>query len=330
MSIELRPEDQLFYKHYLHDFVPERIFDAHAHMLDLRTFPAERQEEMAGLPVVQSLEAIRNVMNWLHPGRGYAGMFFGDPEAEDLDSQNAFVSEQIRDHPQCRGHFCIRPTDDPEWVRDEVKRLGLHGLKCYHTHSAFRPIWESPISTYLPEPFWRIAHEQEWTITLHMVKRYCVADPENQQEILTLCRRYPGVRLILAHSARAFNPQHNLDGLEAIRTLDNVWFDSSANCDAMAHIAILRIFGHQRLMYGSDFWVSHLRGLPVAAGDSFVWLYENSDAWTDGPYSPKPVLVGLEHLRSLRWACWSQGLTDSQIEDIFYRNAEMLWSVNGS
>ena len=52
---------------------------------------------------------------------------------------------------------------------------------------------------------------------------------------------YPGVRLILAHSARGFNPQHNIDGLEALRTLDNVWFDSSANCDAMAHIAILKI-----------------------------------------------------------------------------------------
>ena len=153
-------------------------------------------------------------------------------------------------------------------------------------------------------------------------------DPQNQQEIQTLCRRYPDARLILAHSARGFNPQHNIDGLATLRGLGNVWFDTSANCDAMAHIAILKILGHQHLMYGSDFWISHLRGIPIAANDSFIWLYENSDAWTEGPVSPKPVFVGLEHLRSLRWACWSQGLSDKQVEDIFYRNAETMWNID--
>jgi predicted TIM-barrel fold metal-dependent hydrolase len=36
------------------------------------------------------------------------------------------------------------------------------------------------------------------------------------------------------------------------------------------------------------------------------------------------VIVGLEHIRSLKWACWSEKLSDSQVEDIFYNNAARL------
>jgi hypothetical protein len=85
--------------------------------------------------------------------------------------------------------------------------------------------------------------------------------------------------------------------------------------------------GHKKLMYGSDFWVSHLRGRPVAAADSFLWLYEETPVWNENHRQITPALVGLEHLRSLKWAFWSARLSDSQIEDIFWNNAASLFSV---
>jgi len=41
----------------------------------------------------------------------------------------------------------------------------------------------------------------------------------------------------------------------------------------------------------------------------------------------QPVLTGFEHLRSLKWACWSENLSDAQIEDIFWNNAAGLFGV---
>ena len=41
----------------------------------------------------------------------------------------------------------------------------------------------------------------------------------------------------------------------------------------------------------------------------------------------QPVLTGFEHLRSLKWACWSENLSDAQIEDIFWNNATGLFGV---
>jgi hypothetical protein len=80
-------------------------------------------------------------------------------------------------------------------------------------------------------------------------------------------------------------------------------------------------------MYGTDLPVSHLRGRSVAAADSFVWLYEDSPVWIGKHRRIKPVLIGLEHLRSVEWACGSERLSDRQVEDVFWNNAAELFGI---
>ena len=80
-------------------------------------------------------------------------------------------------------------------------------------------------------------------------------------------------------------------------------------------------------MYGCDYPVSHLRGRSLGAADSFLWLYEDTPVWGEKHAQVNPVLVGLEHLRSLKWACWSEKLTENQIEDIFWNNAARLFHI---
>jgi glutamate-1-semialdehyde 2,1-aminomutase len=134
------------------------------------------------------------------------------------------------------------------------------------------------------------------------------------------------LKLILAHSARGFQPAHNLEGLPQLVGLDNLYFDTSANCEPIAHEAIIRYAGHRRLLYGSDFWASHLRGRSFGAADSFCWVDPDTPVWAYERIHIKPVLVGLEHIRSIKWACWSLGLTDSAVEHIFWNNAAGLFA----
>jgi glutamate-1-semialdehyde 2,1-aminomutase len=176
----------------------------------------------------------------------------------------------------------------------------------------------------------KVAHEEGWVITLHIVRAHGLADESNIHWIRRYCARYPNMKLILAHSARGFQPSHNFEGLPSLVGLDNLYFDGSVNCEPMAHLAVLRIMGHERFMYGSDFPVSHLRGRSVAAADSFLWLYESTPVWGANHARINPVLVGLEHLRALKWACWAERLSDSQIEDIFWNNAAKLFKVSPS
>ena len=248
-------------------------------------------------------------------------------DAGPFTEQNEWVARSAAGAPDCRGMFFIRPKDDPEWARQEVKRLGLHGFKCYHSMAKTKPTWEAEISQFLPEQVVRVAHEEQWAITLHMVRDRAVSDPDNIRWIRHVCETYPDMRLILAHSARGFQPGHNLEGLPNLTGLDNLYFDTSANCEPIAHQAIIRIIGHDKLMYGTDLPVSHNRGRSVGISDTFLWLDADSPVWKEKHRTIKPLTVGMEHLRSLKWACWSERLSDSQVDDIFWNNAAQLLNL---
>jgi glutamate-1-semialdehyde 2,1-aminomutase len=317
--------DRDFYERELASFIPDRVFDAHAHLWQAEYVEAAFSNICPKLTV--GIEAYKNLMEDLHPGRRLATLFIPLPSREYARQNSEWIAQHTATDALCRGLFFVKPEDDPEWVRQEVRRLGLHGLKCYHITAATNPTWEADIPDYLPERLVKVAHEEGWVITLHMVKSRAVADPGNIHWIRHYCETYPGMTLILAHSARGFEPAHNLEGLPHLKGLDNLYFDTSANCEPVAHEAIIRIIGHDKLLYGSDLPVSHLRGRSVAVADTFLWLYENSPVWGEKHSTIHPVLVGLEHLRSLKWACWSTGLSDNQVEDIFWNNAARLFGV---
>ncbi len=318
--------DHEFFTRELDSFLPDRIFDAHTHLWKHECVAWS----IPGLSPDVGYPEYARLMQDIHGNRPTEALFIPFATEENrtrIPVANNWVSQNISTHPNCRALFFITPQDNPEQVREEVHRLGLHGLKCYHSFASTHPTWEASIPDFLPEPFLKIAHEENWVITLHMVKSRAVADPDNLHWIRHYCQTYPGMNLILAHSARGFQPAHNLEGLGQLKGLDNLFFDTSANCEPIAHQAILRILGHEKLMYGSDLPISHMRGRSLGAADSFVWLYENTPVWGEKHSAIQPILIGLEHLRSIKWACWSERLSDSAVEDIFWNNAAKLFNL---
>jgi len=318
-------------------FLPDRVFDAHAHLFCHEHFGAGGVPAHAvGAPERLGLAEYFEFAEWLHPGgRTAGGLFFGLVFAQGApggrDANNAFVAAEVaaaasRNQPVF-GQLVVPPEMDPELVRQEVRRAGFVGLKCYHTMARIDgPTWNATIDQYLPEDHVRIAHEEGLTITLHIVRDRGLADPLNQAIIRRYCERYPNMRLILAHAARGFNPWHTIEGIDALRGLPNVWFDTSAVTEAGAFEAIIETMGHERLLYGTDFHVSHLRGRCVAIGDAFHWFYADDRDLDERHTTLAPVLIGLESLRSLRLAARRMRLSDRQIEDIFFGNAAKLFS----
>jgi glutamate-1-semialdehyde 2,1-aminomutase len=329
---ELADADKSMIAREVEPFLPDRVFDAHAHLFCAEHYaPAAPPAHLAGNPERLGLAKYLRYAEWIHPGgRTAGGLFFGLAFTGDRAANNAFVAAEVARGRErglrTFGQMIVAPGDDPEAVREQVRRDGFVGLKCYHTLAHVEgPTWHAPIEAYLPEPLARLAHEEGLSITLHMVRDRALADPLNQATIRRYCERYPNMRLILAHAARGFNPWHTIEGIDSLRGLGNVWFDTSAVTEAGAFEAIVETFGHERLLYGSDFYISHMRGRCVAIGDSFHWLYAE-DMGVEKHATLQPVLVGLESLRSLRLAARRLKLTDGQVEDIFYNNAARLFS----
>jgi glutamate-1-semialdehyde 2,1-aminomutase len=330
---ELTNADRAMIAREVEPFLPDRVFDAHAHLFCAEHYaPGTRPAHEAGMPDPLGLDAYFRYIEWLHPGgRTAGGLFFGLAFTGDRAANNAFVAAEAaagraRGAPVL-GQLIVAPDDDPEQVRAAVRQGGFVGLKCYHTLARVDgPTWHASIESYLAEEHVRVAHEEGLSITLHMVRDRALADSLNQATIRRYCERYPNMRLILAHAGRGFNPWHTIEGVEHLRGLPNVWFDTSAITEAGAFESIVDVFGHTRLLYGSDFYISHLRGRCVAIGDSFHWFYAEDMRLDERHTTLQPVLVGLESLRSLRLAARRLRLSDAQIEDIFYNNAAQLFA----
>lgn len=321
---ELRDYDREFFDKELNTFVPDRVFDAHAHLY--RSFDWGSSHATDHGPSVVTMREFQRQIEWLTPGRCTSGLFFGVAFHDGFRDANAFVSAEVATDPASLGQMLVSPYQDPEEMRQEGRRMRFRGIKVYHSFLREKPTWNAEIGQFLIDDHVRVANQEGWSITLHMVKSRALADVQNQQIIVNYCKRYPNIRLILAHAARGFNVYHTIEGIGALRGLDNVWFDISAVTEAGAFEAIVETMGHRRLLWGSDFPISHLRGRCVAVGDQFLWLYEDTLPWKSiMPYPPRPLLIGLESLRALKLAAMHLHLSDRQIEDIFYGNAaEML------
>ena len=82
-------------------------------------------------------------------------------------------------------------------------------------------------------------------------------------------------------------------------------------------------------MMGTDFGpASHQHGRSVPVADTFLWLYDDAPVWQEKHTTIRPVLIILEHLRSLKWACQAVGLTDRQVEGVFHDNAARLLGLD--
>lgn len=312
----------------LASFVPPAVFDAHAHLYEVAHFRGDVLELLRGGPAIAGWETYCEYIRQITPGRRTSGLFFGFPHPQvEFDAANALVAREVKRDARSRGQMLIYPSMDPELIRQTVRREGFVGLKCYHVYSDQKPTTEASIPSYLPESQVRVAHEEGLSITVHMVRSRAMADPDNQEVIRRYARAYPNARFILAHAARGFNPHHTIEGIGALRGLGNVWCDTSAVTEAGAMEEIIRVLGAGRLLYGSDFPVSHIHGRCVAVGDSFIWLSEQ-DLALDQPYGRiVPALVGLESLRVLKLACRSMNLSDTEVEGIFRTNAESLFGL---
>ncbi len=321
--------DRELFDRELASFTPQRIFDAHAHWYRADHFPEGATPPLikSGPPVAGSA-TFDEAIGQLIPNRQTEGLFFPYPHAQvDVDAANDFLHEQLKLRPGSRGQMLVTPAQDPEFIRETVRRCGFVGLKCYHLFSPRRPTFESLIEEYLPEEQVRIAHEEGLSITLHMVRARALADPANQATIRRFCSQYPNMRLILAHAARGFNPHHTMEGIHSLRGLANVWFDTSAVTDSGAVEAIIHTLGHERVLYGSDFPVSHLRGRCVALGDGFFWISAANTDLTVSYGELNLSLIGLESLRMIKIAAMSTRLSDGQVEDIFSGNATKLFGL---
>ncbi len=307
----------------LQDFLPDKAFDIHAHLYRLADLGEQAALYTQG-PAQASVEIWRShVEKIIGPSRLKGGLFVPPPPsaAHYIQQANTYVLDQLKKHPGSKGLVLIAPDDEAADVHAYLANDQVVGFKPFSTFSKHTPPGQAPLASFLPEWAWQMADQHGLVLLVHLVRDKALADPENHLEILRMCQKYPGARLLLDHAARGFHAPNTVQGVSFIKDLDNVWFDLSCICEPTAILSILETFGPDRLVWGTDFPLSQLRGKAVTVGDGFFWLAPDTANWSSYQDLCRPTLIGVESLLATREALTRFGVGKQERQAVFYDNA---------
>lgn len=307
----------------LKDFLPEKIFDVHAHLCNV-----ELQTDFTGFNReygTTEAKRFQEDQKQLLGDREIRGMMIPMPVPslwKNRDEINQWVVEQAASMPGFAAEVYVLPTDTVADIEAMLTHPCIKGFKCYYMTALGDAGDQSDIADFLPESAWQVANERGLCITLHMMKTLSPADPVNQEYILTMARKYPNAKLILAHCGRGFATWTILQTARKFKGIDNIYYDLAAICDSAAMFEVIRQAGADHVMWGSDY--------PLAMNEWRPYTMGIASRWLDPERCPGLVIGSLEteSLLNFYQASLMLDLSRQEIADIFWNNAVRLLKLD--
>jgi predicted TIM-barrel fold metal-dependent hydrolase len=315
----------------LSSFVPEHVFDAHVHMWRPEDVPADIEigPSDVGMETFRgyTMDDFKASSERLLPGRSVSALVFGmvhkDLPRENL---NKYVAEVQRSEPAISALAVVSPSDPMEDVERWIGAYGLLGYKPYWNLVERKKQIDVTIRDMLSPDQLNYANQRGLSVLLHVPRPMRLADPLNKAQIRELAGEYPNVTWILAHIGRAYFMAALEGHIEEVCDLDNVYFDLAFVGSAPVIAYAIRAAGVRKIVFGTDLPVADVKGKNVDFNNQRLYVTEEPRAWSMS--SPE---LGLEftrfyyeELRAIKGAARQLRLSDAQIEDIFFRNAERL------
>lgn len=335
--------DRDFWQQHLEDWVPKRIFDAHTHVNEPRFRIVERTEEMRRQYWVNEVSEpigaadAQRCYETVFPGREFSCLAFGHPSLDyDVEASNASLQEEA---PR-RGwsHLIV---SKPDWTTEQLEsRLtssGALGVKPYYAMipdqdpSTRDKYLEASIFQFLPHAQLELLDQRQAVVMLHVPKAARLGHPDNIAEIKQIRRRYPHLRLIIAHLGRCYTLPHAQEALPQLADDAGLYFDNSAVLNPDVHRFALQTLGPRRILYGTDNPIFYMRGRRQWKGTSYINRTSYPFHFNKDREPPEVeaayTLYMYEALRALKSACEALSLSPDDVEAILHANAERLLGV---
>ncbi len=322
--------DLPIYEGELRDFLPDHILDMHIHVwLENHIKPDSemRPEEIArSVADNYSFEDAFKSFETLFPGKRVEGLFMGLPIRDiDFEIANDYVAEGIEKW-DIYGHLMPPVEAGKEELRDKIESGGFVGFKPYRDFVSGKDREEVGIFDFVTSAQLEIAQEKGLIITLHIPRQGRLADSDNIEEISAIAQDYPNVNIILAHIGRAYCPENIGEGLRQLKKFDNIFYDlAMVNNEEVIEI-LLREVGPEKVMFGTDLPVAQVRGKMICINSQRQFVTREPYFWSlHNPETKiKCTYFAYEIVRALKKASERVGLSEREIELIFYGNGKKL------
>ncbi len=341
MLFDIKEVDNKFYCERLRDFLPEKIIDIHTHVwLDsIVTHTTDELAKVVSWPSKvakdNSIEDLLETYRLLFPGKLVSPMLFANIiDKNSLDKMNAYVTQCAQKH-SLPSLAVTRPDWDAEEFENIVKQGGFLGAKVYLTFSAdYIPTNEIRIFDYLPHHQLEVLNRRGWIVMLHIPRDKRLRDPLNLAQMLEIEKRYPNIKVIIAHVGRAYCPEDIGDAFEVLASTKNMMFDFSANTNAEVFEELIKAVGPKRILFGSDMPITRMRMKRICENGNYINLVAK-DTYGDvsddknmreveNDQAEQLSFFMYEEIDAFRQAAEKVGLTDNDIEDVFYENAHKI------
>ena len=307
------------------EFLPKKIFDAHMHLYLGESIPKVRGTGVFGLEKALPAHYMEDMLPLL-PGVESVGlnmMPFPDPALNDRSNglrnlANSHIAQQAALDSSHVGAAYVLPGDSEDEILEMVSADGIRCIKPYFYGAAGNLGGDTPIGDFLPEAAWKVASRKGTPIILHMMRKN-LADGDNFAYIEQMTAKYPDAPLVLAHCGRGFDSWTAVKFIPKLSERDNIWFDMAAVCETAPIMASIMKTAGKRIMWGSDWPICMNRGKAISLCDGQHWIMGDENA--------SYARVAAESLFAFYQTALLMNLDQTQIEDIFYKNASNLLKV---
>ena len=338
--IKFEQIDRDVYKQSIAGFLPDRIIDIHTHVyITKNTVPADkaRKSRVVSWPDLVAkddpIEDLCETYRLMLPGKTVIPLLFGS-SGPDLDANNRYIAESAT-----KTGFPSLLYARPEWsdtvVEEKVIAGGHIGCKVYLSLAAsYIPEKEIRIFDYLPPHQLEVMNKHGWIVMLHIPRPGRLKDPVNLAQMLEIERRYPNIRLIIAHVGRAYCPEDVGDAFDVLCNTKRMVFDFSANTNDWVFNKLIQAVGPKRILFGSDMPVTRMRMRRICENGDYVNIVPKGlygDLTGEAhmreavPDDEKKITFFLyEEILAFKKAAEANHLTKFDIEDVFFNNAMRL------
>lgn len=334
-KLVLTDYDRQVYEKELASFLPDKMLDAHVHVSIGGLTPHGKRNGgstwTAYLDNHMSAAELTEINKILLPNQKVNSLIFGLC-LSDIEQMNAFVLETNKDY----NYPMLYRTDysqTPEELEEKVKAGGFLGLKPYITCSpSYIPAGEIRIFDYLPESHLEVANKNGWIVMLHIPRADRLRDPVNIAQIMEIDRKYPNVKLIVAHVGRAYSRADFGNAFEIIKESKNLYFDFTANVLDDAITEAIKCVGVDRVIYGTDLPIALMRMYRIVEDGVYYnvvpkGLYGDVNGqphMREAKDGENITLMIYEQLKAFKRSAMALGLKDSEVEKVLFSNADKL------
>ena len=343
---EVNEKDRLFYEKRLKEFLPERIIDIHTHvwLTGLRKRMAGTPAGLVSWPLLVArenpVEDLIETYKLMFPDKKVVPLIFSNIyRDDDIDVANGYIVQCSEKHG-----FPSLIYAAPWWSAEELERKvmegGFLGLKVYLDMSEpYIPAKEIRIFDFLPHHQLEIINRHGWIVMLHIPRDGRLKDPVNLAQMLEIERRYPAIKLIIAHVGRAYCDEDVGNAFEVLSETKNMLFDFSANTNRFVFTQLIRTVGPKRILFGSDLPILRMRTRRICENGNYINLVPKGlygDVSGDrhmrevaGEEADELTFFLYEEIDAFCYAAEAAGLHKPDIEDIFFNNASKIFHELG-